>query len=85
MKKHCSKCMHGEMKKDGMMKKKAKKKEKARGKFDKVMHEYKEDMLHSGSKRGPKVKNPKQAIARFITMQTSTGMYSTYYLFIFTY
>jgi len=50
-------------KKDGMMMKKKKEKAKARGKFDKVMHEYKEDMLHSGSKRGPKVKNPKQAVA----------------------
>lgn len=29
----------------------------------KVMREYKEGTLHSGSKKGPKVKNPKQAIA----------------------
>ena len=28
-----------------------------------VMHEYKAGRLHSGSKRGPKVKNRKQAIA----------------------
>lgn len=28
-----------------------------------VMHEYKHGRLHSGSKRGPKVKNRKQAIA----------------------
>jgi hypothetical protein len=27
------------------------------------MHEYKEGKLHSGSKRGPKVKSRKQAIA----------------------
>lgn len=27
------------------------------------MHEYKEGKLHSGSKKGPKVKNPKQAVA----------------------
>lgn len=28
-----------------------------------VMEEFKEGKLHSGSKHGPKVKNPKQAIA----------------------
>jgi hypothetical protein len=33
------------------------------GKVQKVMHEYKHGMLHSGSKTGPKVKNRKQAIA----------------------
>ena len=27
------------------------------------MHEFKEHKLHSGSKKGPKVTNPKQAIA----------------------
>lgn len=33
------------------------------GKFEKVMHEFKEHKLHAGSKKGPMVKNPKQAIA----------------------
>ena len=37
------------------------------GKFEakvgKVMHEFKTDKLHSGSKKGPEVTNPKQAIA----------------------
>lgn len=28
-----------------------------------TMHEFKEGSLHSGSKKGPKVKNRKQAIA----------------------
>ena len=28
-----------------------------------VMHKYKSGKLHSGSKKGPKVKNRKQAIA----------------------
>jgi hypothetical protein len=47
-------------------KKKAKKKpikiaEKA--KVKKVMREFKEKKLHSGSKKGPEVTNPKQAIA----------------------
>jgi len=32
-------------------------------KFDKVIGEYGRGELHSGSKHGPKVKNPKQAIA----------------------
>ena len=32
-------------------------------KVGKVMHEFKTGALHSGSKEGPVVKNPKQAIA----------------------
>jgi len=38
---------------------------KVRGseKVSKVMHEYKEGELHSGSKTGPKVTSRKQAIA----------------------
>jgi len=28
-----------------------------------VMHEFKQGTLHSGSKKGPKVTNPKQAVA----------------------
>lgn len=36
---------------------------KGDGKIEKVMHEFKEGALHSGSKKGPKVKNRKQAIA----------------------
>ncbi len=36
---------------------------KARSKVKKVMHEYKEGELHSGSKKGPIVKSRKQAIA----------------------
>ena len=36
---------------------------KGKGKMDIVMHEFKEGELHSGSKKGPKVTNPKQAIA----------------------
>lgn len=37
--------------------------EHAKGKMGKVMHEFKEGTLHSGSKRGPKVTSRKQAIA----------------------
>ena len=34
-----------------------------KGKVEQVMHEYKHGLLHSGAKRGPKVKSRKQAIA----------------------
>ena len=34
-----------------------------KSKVEKVMHEFKTDRLHSGSKRGPVVKSRKQAIA----------------------
>jgi Family of unknown function (DUF6496) len=40
-----------------------KKKTKEQKKVNKVMHEFKEIQLHSGSKKGPLVSNPKQAIA----------------------
>lgn len=36
---------------------------KKEDKISKVMHEYKEGKLHSGSKKGPKVKSRKQALA----------------------
>ncbi len=39
------------------------KKHKGEGKVKKVMEEFKEHELHSGSKKGPLVTNPKQAIA----------------------
>lgn len=56
-------------------KKKEKKKEKkkhapknpktkyAKHKIEKVMHEWKEGKLHSGSKKGPRVSNRRQALA----------------------
>ena len=31
--------------------------------YDEVMHKFKKGMLHSGSKKGPAVKNRNQAIA----------------------
>lgn len=43
--------------------KKKKKKKKGAAKVEKVMHEFKEGELHSGSKKGPKVTNRKQAVA----------------------
>lgn len=42
---------------------KPKAKSKAKSKIEKVMHEFKEHKLHSGSKKGPIVTNPKQGIA----------------------
>jgi hypothetical protein len=40
-----------------------KKPTKAQKKVGKVMHEFKSGDLHSGSKKGPTVKNRKQAVA----------------------
>jgi hypothetical protein len=36
---------------------------KEKNKVKRVMHEFKEGELHSGSKKGPLVKKPKQAVA----------------------
>lgn len=38
-------------------------KKKSKGKVEKVMKEYSEGKLHSGSKKGPKVTSRKQAVA----------------------
>jgi type III secretory pathway component EscU len=46
-----------------MSHKKHKESPKMKSKVKKVMHEYKEGELHSASKKGPMVSNPKQAIA----------------------
>lgn len=51
------------------MKRKSPKADRGRGKVDKVMHEFKEGELHSGSKKGPQVKNRKQAIAIALSEQ----------------
>jgi hypothetical protein len=63
----CSKCdkhkEHMNEHKKKPMAKHKKKPSKGKAKVEKVMHEYKEGKLHSGSKNGPKVSNPKQAIA----------------------
>lgn len=42
---------------------KAKKKKKSPDKIKKVMNEFSKGELHSGSKKGPLVTNPKQAVA----------------------
>jgi len=42
-------------------------------KVEKVMKEYKEGTLHSGSKKGPKVKSRKQAIAIALSEAREAG------------
>ncbi len=49
------------------------KKSKGKAKVEKVMHEYKEGELHSGSKKGPVVKNPKQAVAIALSEARKSG------------
>ena len=46
---------------------------KSHGKVGKVMREYKEGKLHSGSKSGPKVKNRKQAVAIGLSEERRAG------------
>lgn len=57
------------------VKKMTKKMHKTEGKkkVDKVMREYKHGELHSGSKKGPKVKSRKQAIAIALSEARKTG------------
>lgn len=38
-------------------------KTKGKKKVEKVLREFKQQELHSGSKKGPSVRNPKQAMA----------------------
>ncbi len=47
---------------------------KAEKKIGKVMHEWGEGKLHSGSKKGPKVKSQKQAVAIGISEAKRRGM-----------
>jgi hypothetical protein len=42
-------------------------------KVGKVMHEWKENKLHSGSKKGPKVKSKSQAIAIALSETRKSG------------
>lgn len=50
-----------------------KEKSKGKKKIEKIMHEYKEESLHSGSKKGPVVSNPKQAIAIALSEARKSG------------
>ncbi len=47
---------------------------KAEQKIKKVMHEFKEGKLHSGSKKGPTVSNPKQGIAIALSEARKKGL-----------
>lgn len=47
---------------------------KAEKKIHKVMKEFKEGKLHSGSKKGPMVSNPKQAVAIGISEARRKGL-----------
>lgn len=49
------------------------KKKKKKGKIERVMHEFKENELHSGSKKGPRVTNRKQAIAIALSESRKAG------------
>jgi len=49
------------------------KKLKKPNKIEKVMHEFKEGVLHSGSKKGPKVSNRKQAVSIAISEARKAG------------
>jgi len=48
-------------------------KSKGKPKVKKVMHEFKEGKLHSGSKEGPVVKKPKQAVAIALSEARKAG------------
>lgn len=52
----------------------AKESKKAEKKIHKVMKEFKEGKLHSGSKKGPVVSNPKQAIAISLSEAREKGL-----------
>ncbi len=41
--------------------------------FGEVMHKFKKGILHSGSDKGPKVKNRKQAIAIMLSEKKKAG------------
>lgn len=41
--------------------------------FDQVMHKFKHGQLHSGSKKGPMVKDRKQAIAIMLSEKKKAG------------
>jgi hypothetical protein len=51
----------------------AKESPKAKKKIQKVMEEYKEGDLHSGSKKGPKVSSKKQAVAIALSEARKAG------------
>ena len=69
-KKHHKKKEHEKHEKKHEPKKKHAKKG---GKVEKVMHEFKEHKLHSGSKKGPMVSNRRQAVAIALSEARKAG------------
>lgn len=61
------------MKEKKESKKHEKKEQKGKGKIHKVMEEFEHGSLHSGSKKGPKVTNKKQALAIAISEARKKG------------
>ena len=59
-------CMDAQLRETSDMAKSAKK-------VDRVMGEFKEGKLHSGSKKGPEVTNPKQAVAIALSEARKAG------------
>ena len=51
----------------------AKESKKAKNKISKVMGEFKHGELHSGSKKGPVVSSPKQAVAISLSEARESG------------
>ncbi len=49
------------------------KEKKGKKKIEKVMHEFGEKELHSGSKKGPVVSNKKQAVAIALSEARKSG------------
>lgn len=47
---------------------------KAKSKIHRVMKEFKEGKLHSGSKKGPVVSNPKQGVAIALSESRKKGL-----------
>ncbi len=68
--KKCAKCEKLGHKKDHH---KHMPKTKKEAKIEKVMHEWKEGKLHSGSKKGPEVTNKKQALAIALSEARKVG------------
>ncbi len=78
MKKHkaAAKAFYSELKHKKKHEHKEKKKHhsaKKHTKEEKVMHEFKHGELHSGSKKGPKVKSRKQAVAIALSEARKAG------------
>lgn len=67
--------LHRKEEKKHKPKKKKDPKGKPKGKVEKVLHEFKEGKLHSGSKKGPQVQNKKQAIVIALSEARKAGEY----------